>query len=284
MRTLEFKKDYEILNLNELASSIDERELTDKPLHGIQHYKLLEKIGEVIDKTNMKFNLDDIFVSKQGPSIAPGISKIPKYEEEYGKNSVRAYIFRRLITSYIIEYDNPEFNTKIAVAYHQHGVNVAFGANVKFCQNLSIFGYDYMYDIQKTQHNAVFDVINGWLHKYNENVLKFERIMNNLKQIPFNIEQSFKFIGRLTSMRVEKDSKILKNFINPRDYALNQGQISKFTENLLIEHQEKGELSAYDVYNVGTQLHKPEFTDVGRIIPQNTELGEMMLEILNEKI
>jgi len=282
MRELTFKNGFEVLTLPELKSSVDERMFTDKPFHGIQHYSLLEEIGEILNKTNKNAIIDDIIVSPSGPSIAPGISKIPFKVDEYGKNAVEAHIFRRLITSFIIEHDNPTFNTKLAVSYHQQGVSIAFGANVRICSNLSIFGYKYMHELQKSQYANSFDIIRGWLSEYDENIVKFEHFFQKLHETTFNLSDTFNLIGKLTSMRVEKDSKSLKNFINERNnYSLNQGQISKFAESVLIMHKEKGALSGYDVYNVGTQLHKPEFTEVSNIIPQNTEFGEVMLEYIN---
>ena len=60
-------------------------------------------------------------------------------------------------------------------------------------------------------------------------------------------------------------------------YPLNQSQISVFTEDLLKLAEEKRALTAWDVYNVATELYKPGKTDLPAMIPQNGALAEVLL-------
>ena len=50
-------------------------------------------------------------------------------------------------------------------------------------------------------------------------------------------------------------------------YPLNQGQISVFTEELLKLSLEQPRITAWDVYNVATEIYKPGKTDFPAMIP-----------------
>ena len=54
-------------------------------------------------------------------------------------------------------------------------------------------------------------------------------------------------------------------------------QISIFTEDLLKLTEEKKTLTAWDIYNVATEIYKPGRTDIPAMIPQNGALAELML-------
>ena len=50
-----------------------------------------------------------------------------------------------------------------------------------------------------------------------------------------------------------------------------------FTEDLLKLAEEKKKLTAWDIYNVATEIYKPGRTDIPAMIPQNGALAELML-------
>ena len=52
---------------------------------------------------------------------------------------------------------------------------------------------------------------------------------------------------------------------------------SIFTEDLLKLTEEKKTLTAWDIYNVATEIYKPGRTDIPAMIPQNGALAELML-------
>jgi hypothetical protein len=280
MKKLIFKNGYEELSLEELKLSIDERNLSDKPFHGVQHYDLIENIGNEISLEFKDFNLNPIAVSNSGPSISPGVSYIPLLDPNKEK-SFEHHIFRRLITAFEIEHENEEWNTKLAISYHQNGVEIAFGPNVRVCSNLSIFGYDFMHSVAKTSQSQIYNIIKGWFKTYHQNILLWEDNFSRLKACNMGLQKTFELIGKMTALRVEKDNNALKGTISEsRNYALNQSQISKFTENFLTLYQKQEVMTGYDIYNIGTNLHKPGITDVNNIIPQNTEFGHIMLEFI----
>ena len=62
-----------------------------------------------------------------------------------------------------------------------------------------------------------------------------------------------------------------------KTYPLNQSQISIFTEEVLKLVREKGQITAWDLYNVATEIYKPGRTDFPALIPQNGAMAELLL-------
>ena len=108
-----------------------------------------------------------------------------------------------------------------------------------------------------------------------------ERI-RRLKEKTISQAEMFAYIGLLTALRVSHDSKDKRLSATVETYPLNQGQISEFTEALLLQSMEKQTLTAWDLYNVATEIYKPGHTDIPAIIPQNGAMAELLLrETLN---
>ena len=63
-------------------------------------------------------------------------------------------------------------------------------------------------------------------------------------------------------------------------YPLNQSQISIFTEEVLKLVREKGQVTAWDLYNVATEIYKPGRTDFPALIPQNGAMAELLFSRL----
>lgn len=84
----------------------------------------------------------------------------------------------------------------------------------------------------------------------------------------------------LTAMRVAHDSRDKRLSDRVQTYPLNQSQISTFTEELLKLKQGKQQLSAWDVYNVATEIYKPTKSDFPTLIPQNVAFVEMLEPML----
>lgn len=283
MRTLDFKT-AELITFEELKLSLDERMVSTKPLNGIVHTELIERLGDI--SSILKPTLKEIYVSNTGPSKTPGVSIIPYIEEIKGKGAMEAHVFRRLITSYEFDHDNADYNMKLAISYHQGGIDVALGANVRVCSNLSIFGYENMVSAPRVPIDKLFEIVSDWIHKYEEKVELVDSNMQLLKNTEFSLDNCFQFIGLMTGIRVEKDSTAIRNYINDsKVYGLNQSQISKFTENALISFSNNSNrLSAYDIYNIGTELQKPKTMDISNIIPQNVEFGQNLISFINNKL
>ena len=82
----------------------------------------------------------------------------------------------------------------------------------------------------------------------------------------------YMIIGMLTALRVSHDSADKRLASQVDTYPLNQGQISVFTESL-----EQPRITAWDVYNVATEIYKPGKTDFPAMIPQNGAMADFLL-------
>lgn len=103
-----------------------------------------------------------------------------------------------------------------------------------------------------------------------------ERIAR-LKSRKLKPVEVYAIVGLLTTLRVSHDSTDKRLSSQVETYPLNQSQISTFTEELLKLSLEKPQLTAWDVYNVATEIYKPGRTDIPAMIPQNGVLAELLL-------
>ena len=108
-------------------------------------------------------------------------------------------------------------------------------------------------------------------------------ILNKMKQIRIDSNTIYQMIGELTAIRCAFDSKIksIKSLINSDVYPLNQSQICKFTESLLLTFKTKGVLSLYDVYQSATALYKVASMDLPNVLPQNNAFSSYLNDRYN---
>ena len=102
-----------------------------------------------------------------------------------------------------------------------------------------------------------------------------ERIQK-LKQYELSIQEIYVLIGMLTAIRVAHDSsdKRLSNKVNT--YPLNQSQITVFTEEVLKLVEVKQKITAWDIYNIATEIYKPGKTEFPNLIPQNAAFSDLL--------
>ena len=99
------------------------------------------------------------------------------------------------------------------------------------------------------------------------------------------MEEIYMYIGLLTALRVSHDSSDRDLSSSVETYPLNQGQISIFTEEVLKLAMSKGQITAWDLYNVlCTEIYKPGKTDFPALIPQNGAMAELLLSRLPEEL
>ena len=129
----------------------------------------------------------------------------------------------------------------------------------------------------------LFETVDGWMANFEVNMNEdFERI-RRLKSRTVSMEEIYMYIGMLTAMRVSHDSADKNLSSNVETYPLNQGQISAFTEEVLKLSLTKEQITAWDLYNVATEIYKPGKTDFPSLIPQNGAMAELLLSNLAEE-
>jgi len=285
-RILNFKDNkVQYLTLDQLKSTVDERNTGQKPMNGILHYDLFEAIIEIFNDVGLKYELKPIAATDGGSSKYPGVATFPGFVDQYGEGSLQSHLLRRLISMFIVKgIATGDYSAGLAVAFHQEGIQVAFGPNVDICANMCILGADMKmqtYGTNKIGINKMKEVISDWAHNAEKHIKRQIEILEFFKKTELGYRDVAELVGHMSFIRIGRDHKGIQS---QADYPLNQGHITRFTGDYLMKYQdlkkeeENPMVSLYDLYNMGTSLHKPEDTDLPLIISNNTALGNLFID------
>lgn len=283
MKTLNFEEDkIQVLDLETLQATYKENDVFGKPLRDIYHFSAISRILDLCHQNGLKYEIQDIFAADNRSRQYPGVSILPQVQATHGANAPEAHILRRVYSTIRIhDGETDELTTNIAIAYHQDGLQVAFGTTVKICRNLCILGADKIvqnYGRGKISNDEIFKSVDNWLQNFGNYQERDIRIIQAMKQIECTKTDVMQIIGMLTAIRVSYDSGIGDIRERLGNYPLNQAQISIFTENYLRFEQENPAVSLWDVYNLATHIYKPRTAEIPNIIPQTA----VMYDVLND--
>lgn len=295
VRVLNFKEgNIEILSLEELKQTYPERNTDQTPqFNGIFHHELIDRIVSIIEKNGLSYNIENIFAVDNKKQGRNGVSVNPDIEKIYGTGAINAHALRRVFTTIRInDLEDEESNTGLAIAYHQDGIQIGIGPNVKICHNQCILnkdrsvstygGEDKVKDIDK-----LLQIVDDWMKNFTEHRTHDQKIIVQMKQIQTNYSQIMEMIGRLNTIRVVKDSKekeLKKMEANlGKIYPLNGAQINAFTERYLMKCVElkTTDMSLWEIYNISTEFYKPGKTDFPNIVSQNIAWAEFLIKEYN---
>lgn len=275
------------LDLTQLERTHKENDIYGNPLRGIYHYALIQQLIQLCNEQNYNVEVYDLFAAQNKDRNTPGVVLLPQVEAQYGERAVEAHILRRVFANIrLTDFDNEENTTNLAVAFHQKGIQVGFGNMVKICHNqcmLSPTQYISTYSDKGTGRGngvsipEVIDAVKSWLLDARHIVITEREKIEKMKSIDCNADQCFRLIGMLTALRVKCDTHITDIKEN-RIYPLNQAQISKFTENLLVRYHENQRVSVWDIYNAATDLYKADSMDIPALLPQNRAMVSFLDE------
>jgi hypothetical protein len=284
-RLLDFKDTpVQELTLAELKETIDERNIGGNPISGVIHFVLLERIKDMIEKSGIEYQMQPIYATSGGASAFPGVTRITALEEKYGVGSLQSHVLRRMITAFnLLKGETAETSQSIAVAYHQQGIQVAFGPNIKICRNQCIYGSSNRFQTfgdNKMNLEDLLTKVYYWLGNYDELRKRDLAILDGMKNIILSYANVCDLIGELNLYRVAKDQLRLRP-----EYILQQNQIGDLSVKYL-EFLKEGDnrldytksLTLYDFYNMCTAMYKPEHTDLPNIIGRNHLLGDYLID------
>lgn len=282
------KAKVQTLSLAQLERTHRENDVYGKPLRGIYHFELLNTL--INECTNLGYNVEvyDLFAAQNKDRSTPGVVLLPQVEAQYGERAFEAHILRRVFANIrITDFDDEEKTTNLAVAFHQKGIQVGFGNMVNICHNQTMLCADKYIATYSERGKGrgeaitipqVLDVVKSWLVDARKIIVTEREKIERMKEIEVGAQQALLLIGMLTAIRVKCDSAYLAIKEN-RVYPLNQAQITKFTESLLLKYHESAHLSAWDLYNAATDLYKADSMDIPALMPQN----RAMVQFLNEQ-
>ena len=282
------KNGIEVMNFETLQRTYKENDIYNNPVQGIYHYQVIRRMMDICEKYNLDYEVEEIFAAQNRNKTQPGVSILPQVEQTHGEKAVEAHILRRIFaTIRIRDWETDELTTTLVVAYHQDGIQAAIGPCVKICHNQCILSPQRSisnYGKKKVTTDELFETVDGWLANFevnmNEDIARIQRLKRRI--IP--MEEIYLYIGLLIALHVSHDSSDRNLSSTVETYPLNQSQISIFTEEVLKLAMSKGQITAWDLYNVATEIYKPGKTDFPALIPQNGAMAELLLSRLPEEL
>lgn len=281
------KAKVQTLSLDQLERTHKENDVYGKPLRGIYHYALLNEIIGMCKEQSYNVEVYDLFAAQNKDRNTPGVVLLPQVEAQFGERAVEAHILRRVFANIrLTDFDDEEKTTNLAVAFHQKGIQVGFGNMVKICHNqcmLSPTQYISTYSEKGTGRGngvsipEVLDTVKSWLIDARHIIVTEREKIEKMQSIQVDAQQLFLLIGMLTALRVKCDTHETE-IKETRVYPLNQAQISKFTESLLLRYHRNQSVTVWDIYNAATDLYKANSMDIPALLPQNRAMTAFLDE------
>lgn len=281
------KAKVQTLTLDQLERTHKENDVYGNPLRGIYHYALLNEIIGMCKEQSYNVEVYDLFAAQNKDRNTPGVVLLPQVEAQYGERAVEAHILRRVFANIrLTNFDDEEKTTNLAVAFHQKGIQVGFGNMVKICHNqcmLSPTQYIATYSEKGTGRGngvtipEVLDTVKSWLIDARHIIVTEREKIEKMQSIQVDAQQLFLLIGMLTALRVKCDTHE-SEIKETRVYPLNQAQISKFTESLLLRYHRNQSVTVWDIYNAATDLYKANSMDIPALLPQNRAITAFLDE------
>jgi hypothetical protein len=224
----------------------------------VQSWEMMDHVVDVLKDRNTPFDIDKIWVqNNETQQILTN--------EERGRFSVTGtpvnrWLFNQLITKIKIGNPiDPEYDTSLAISFNKQGIALAFGENVRICQNMSIFGNNIMttYGGNKMPYEKMLEVLSRWMETLPAKQQFNKRVIDSMKSIEIGSQNKInEVIGKLYRNAVSQAYG--KNFA-----PFTISQMSTFVrevENSLTEDSRLG--TVWDLYNFGTNLFKPADVDM----------------------
>ena len=281
------KAKVQTITLEQLSRTHKENDVYNNPLKGIYHFELLNRVIAMCEEQHFNVEVYDLFAAQNKDRNQPGVVLLPQVEQQFGDKAVEAHILRRVFANIrISDFDDTDNTTNLAIAFHQKGIQAGFGNMVKICHNqcmLNASNYISTYAEKgtgrgnKVSIQEILDVIKSWLVDARHLIVQDRERIERMKAIELTAEQVFRMIGMLTTIRVKCDTTN-KEIKEPCVYPLNQSQISRFTELLLINYKNVGKTTVWDVYNAATELYKANSMDIPSLLPQNRAMVNFLAE------
>lgn len=274
----------QIITLDQLNRTYRENDVYGKPLRGIYHYDLFSQVIGECEALGYNVEVYDMFAAQNRDRQSPGVVRLPQVEAVKGENAVEAHILRRVYANIrISDFDDAETTTNVAVAFHQKGIQIGFGPNVKICHNQCMLSPElYMSSYSEKGKKgsgmditSMLDTLKSWLVDARRLVETDRERIARMKQTRITAEQMFLLIGLMTATRVKADTS-RKSIRENITYPLNQSQITVFTEDMLEAYHNQEYVTAWDMYNSATNLYKANRMDIPALLPQNRAMVSFM--------
>lgn len=278
------------ITLEQLKRTHVENDIKGNPLMGMYHYVLFETIINMARECNYGVEVYDMFAAQNRDRYQQGVVINPQVESIYGERAVEAFTLRRVFANIrLTDFEDAETTTNLAIAYHQKGIQVGFGPMVRICHNQCLLCPD-QYAATYAERGRgtegvelphLIEIVRAWFLDAQRIVDEQRAKIERMKQIAIGANELFQIIGMLTAIRVKVDTtnKELREDRQFLTYPLNQSQINKLTEMLLLTSKRNGRVTVWDLYNTATEMYKPNEMDIPSALPQNRQMVRFIDEM-----
>lgn len=281
-RQLNFTKNkVEVLSLEELAQTVHENYHNGLPVMGIYHFALIEQLLEQLERKSIYYEVKEIFAANNNSKDRPGVSINEQIEAVKGKNVLEAYTLRRVYANIGFKLSGVgDWDLNMAVAYHQSGIQVAFGPMVHICHNQTILDAQDVFSTCKittaSDNNYWTKDVNQLITKVYDYIDQFEERMQQLsaqvtmwKDQPFMPDDFNDVVAALLVARVRHDSAHPMVHTSEQ-YPLTDKNINAAIERYLVSKAGDGtymaNMSWWDAFQVFNYDLKPSGCEIPKIV------------------
>lgn len=189
------------------------------------------------------------------------------------------YLIGRILTKFSfpsIEGKDNEQDQSIAIGYHEKGIDIAFGPNVRVCSNMNIFGGKLISTYggkQATPFDKMIEVLKSWFYEFKQHELNDYLTIQQLKETTLDYPQIVNLIGNAYINARAKNKGLIKN-----DW-MNEATVGKMTDYIYSKRDEVK--TAWDLTQIGTNLLKPGGNDLMTMLKVNRNWNDFVVETIN---
>jgi hypothetical protein len=289
-RQLDFSRNKtQELSLADLAKTYIENYPNGEPVGGIYHYVLIQTILEKLEAAGLKPEVAQITAADNRDRMRPGVTIFKEMEAKYGEGSFESHALRRVYAIITVkDFADKDTDYNCAISYHQKGISVGFGPQVRVCSNMMIMGARYFLSttslggIMGRQENM--KNVNELLTKADEmiagfstSVVEWREKLDDLRYITLEANQCRVIFGRLMEERILYDTQN-KDLHTSTIYPLNDTFIKLAYERYLayLSTSEHKQITAWEFYNLLNEDLKPSRVDMPLLQPQMVRLNDFL--------
>lgn len=283
------------ITMQQLQASSDLTDRDGNLGNGINAYTLIGQVAQMAMEIHAECTITDLFVADNknralGNGIAINKQLTEMYQAKHKTAAIpfKATTFNRVFCNIALtRYHTDTHVANVVVAYNQRGLQVGIGAHCHACRNQSILGANRLVSSYGNGDRTSMPV---------DEFMKAVRLMmqgyrfvddigalTKMAAIHITQDEMSQIVGELTAIRVAFDSSVasVRQLLSGQGnvYPLNQSQINRFMESLLLTAARKhGDLTLYDVYQSATTLYKVASMDLPNVLPQNQAFVHFLSE------
>jgi hypothetical protein len=295
-RALDFSRNKtQELSLADLAKTYIENYPNGEPVGGIYHYVLINEMLEKLEAAGLKPEVAQITAADNRDRMRPGVTIFKEMEAKYGEGSFESHALRRVYAIINVkDFADKDTDYNCAISYHQKGISVGFGPQVRVCSNMMIMGARYF--LSTTSLGGIMGKrenmknVNELLTKADEliagfstSVVEWRQKLDDLRYVTLEANQCRVIFGRLMEERILYDTQN-KDLHTSTIYPLNDTFIKLAYERYLayLRTSEHKQITAWEFYNLLNEDLKPSRVDMPLLQPQMVRLNDFLFNELGK--